>query len=317
MSLKDKYVNSKLPGSLSGISGFVKNQYENKDESTKELQKLDAYALHKPVIKKFKRQRVLVEFLEQQFVADLKVVTTWSRQNKGYKYLLICLNAFSKYMYIVPLKSKTGKTLVDAFTAIFNECGYYPRLLQTDMGTEFKNKLFISYLKKHHVKLFHTFSQLKATLAERAIRTIMEKIARYMTYTKSKRYIDVLPDIVESYNKTYHHSIKMAPVDVNESNQTIVYDNLYKKYFEDMINTPIELPKFKVGDIVKISKEKLKFTKGYQQNWTTENFKINTVRTFTRPVTYTLEDINEEVITGAFYEKELSLVEAVQDATPN
>jgi len=313
-STVQRYVNPKLPGSFTGISGFVKNQNVNKVGSVKDLQKLEAYSLHKPIVNKFKRQRVLVDSIDEQFVADLKVLTNWSRQNKGYKYLLVCINAFSKYMYVVPLKSKTGSTLVEAFKAIFKECGFYPKLLQTDMGTEFKNRHFLSYLKKHHVKLFHTFSNLKASIAERGIRTLMERIARYMTYTTSKRYIDALPHIVESYNKTYHRSIKMAPKEVTNSNQTLVYDNLYRTYIDDTKTHPQERSKFNVGDLVRISKQKLTFTKGYQQNWTTEMFRIKKIRYFTRPITYSLEDLDGNQISGAFYQNEISLVQTVQDA---
>ena len=106
-------------------------------------------------------------------------------------------------------------------------------------------------------------------------------------------YIDKIDDIVDEYNNTYHTTIKIKPIDVK--------DNAYittNKEFND------KGPKFKVGDHVRISKYKNIFSKGYTPNCSEEVFVIKKVKN-TVPWTYVIKDLNDEEITGTFYEKEL------------
>ena len=75
---------------------------------------------------------------------------------------------------------------------------------------------------------FHTQNfDTKATIAERFIRTLKEKLWRYFTYTNSRRYVKVLPALVESYNNTYQRSIQRAPNSINSENQDTVWLTLY------------------------------------------------------------------------------------------
>ena len=106
-------------------------------------------------------------------------------------------------------------------------------------------------------------------------------------------YIDKLDDIVNKYNNTYHSTIKMKPVDVKSN----TYIDSNKEINE-------KEPKFKIGDIARISKYKNIFTKGYIPNWSEEVFVIKKVKN-TVLWTYVISDINEEEIIGALYEKEL------------
>ena len=106
-------------------------------------------------------------------------------------------------------------------------------------------------------------------------------------------YIDKLDDIVDEYNKTYHRTIKMKPVDVKDNTYTD-----FKKEVND------KNPNFKVGNPVRISKYKKLFAKGYTPNCSEEVFVISKVKN-TVPWTYVINDLNEEEITGTFYEKEL------------
>ena len=141
--------------------------------------------------------------------------------------------------------------------------------------------------------MYSTHNDGKSVVAERFIRTLKNKIYKYMTSTPKNVYIDKLDDIVNEYYNTYHTAIKMNPIDVK--------DNTY-------INTDKEVnnkdPKFKVGDHVRISKYKNIFAKGYAPSWSEEVFMIKEVKN-TVPWTYIINDLNAEEITGTFYEKEL------------
>ena len=133
----------------------------------------------------------------------------------------------------------------------------------------------------------------KSVIAERFIRTIKNKIYKYMTSISNNVYIDKLDDIVKKYNNTYHKSIKMKPVDVKDNTYIIFKKEVnYKNH------------KCKVGDHVRISKYKNIFPKEYMPNWSEEIFIINKIKN-TVPWTYVLHDLNGEKIIGTFYENEL------------
>ena len=112
---------------------------------------------------------------------------------------------------MVPLKTKTGPELVKAFTKIFQQ-GRKPDKLQTDAGTEFKNKTFQTFLKQHHVHHFVTYNKTKAQVVERFNRTLKQIMWRMFTSSSSFHYLDRLNDLVnDNYNQTFHRSIKKNP----------------------------------------------------------------------------------------------------------
>ena len=142
-------------------------------------------------------------------------------------------------------------------------------------------------------------------LAERVLQTIRTRLERYFTHTGKNKYIDVLPQLTSSYNSTFHQSIKTAPRLVNKENEHEVWLNLYEGMIRRAINyTPT--PKFKVNDLVRISREKAIFEKGYTYNWSEELFKIYQVNK-SMPPTYKIQDLRDEPISGSFLEMELQL----------
>ena len=159
-----------------------------------------------------------------------------------------------------------------------------PNKIWVDKGREFYNNYFKKWLKDNGN------DEGKYVVAERFIRTLINKIYKYMTAISKNVYIGKLDDIVNEYN---HRTIKMKPVDVK--------DNTFID-FEKEVND--KDPNFKIGDHVKISKYKNIFAKGYTPNWSEEVFVIKTVKN-TVPWTYVINDLNGEEIIGTFYEKEL------------
>ena len=124
---------------------------------------------------------------------------------------------------------------------------------------------------------------------------------KYFTANNSYKYIDILPALVEKYNNSYHRSIKCKPVEAQKTaNREKVLTNLYGK------KTEKPLPKFKIGDRVRITKKKTIFDKGFTPNWTDEIFTISEIKP-TVPVTYTIKDEKGELLGGSFYEQELQL----------
>ena len=175
----------------------------------------------------------------------------FSKFNRGIKYLLVVIDVFSKYGYLVPLKDKTGKSVASALKTIFKE--RQPEKMLVDKGKEFYNKDV-----KELIELYSTENKEKSSVVERWIRTMKERMCKYFMDNNTNHYVDILPDLVEDYNNTRHSSIKMTPVEASKKkNELTVWRNLYPDHLEirDI------KPKFSVGDKVRISKKKKTFEK--------------------------------------------------------
>ena len=143
--------------------------------------------------------------------ADLVDFSLLKSYNDNYKYILVVVDVFSKKAFTAYLKSKSSLDMIEAFERVMPEIGKFSKL-QTDMGREFLNRPFQTWLKQCHIDHFHRQNfDTKATIAERFIHMLKERLWRYFTYTNSRRYIEVLPALVKSYNNTHHRSIGRAP----------------------------------------------------------------------------------------------------------
>ena len=216
-------------GGLDAVYRAVKVRGKNKisrKQVREWLSQQDVYTLHKPARRRYKRSRVIVPGIDAQFQADLVDLQNLSRYNKGYKYLLTCIDIFSKYAFVLPLKTKQGQELVKAFQKILST-GRKPTKLQTDQGTEFLNRVFQKFLRDNNIDFFTVNSGLKASVVERFNRTFKNNMYKYLTAKNTLTYINVLPQLASSYNNIYHRSIKMKPSQVTITNEAQVWDSLY------------------------------------------------------------------------------------------
>lgn len=94
----------------------------------------------------------------------------------------------------------------------------------------------------------------------------------------------------------------MKPIDVNKLNEKHLLNTVYKTNQTLLVQNGKY--RFSVGDIVRISKHKTVFEKGYTINWTPELFKVKQIIP-TQPISYLLNDLNDQPISGSFYEYEL------------
>jgi len=140
--------------------------------------------------------------------------------------LLTCIDGFSKRAWAVPVRRKTGQNVAEAFEKILADGNC--NMLQSDKGIEFLNSTFQSMLRRRGIKFYTSENDdLKATVVERFNRTLKTKMFRYFTYANTRRYLDVLDDLLNSYNNTHHRSIGMAPSEVNADNEDVDRARLY------------------------------------------------------------------------------------------
>ena len=124
-----------------------------------------ANELHKPVRRRFDKRTAFPKQVDDIWTADLVDMSSFSRSNKGYKYLLPVIDVFSKYGWIVPLKTKTCKEVVQAFRKLFRNG--HPIPLWTDKGTEFYNQQLKAVLAANNVMFYSTENEEKSSVVER------------------------------------------------------------------------------------------------------------------------------------------------------
>jgi hypothetical protein len=224
--MESTYYNLLAPASYGGLSKFRAKGYTKK-QVREWLQSQDTYTLHKPTRRRFPRRRVVFYGIDHQWQADLVDLAKLSSYNKGFKYLLTCIDVLFLYQWVVPLTDKMGKTLKDAFQVIFKS-GRRPIRLQTDKGTEFINRVFQPFLKEHDMHFFTTYNEeTKASIVESFNRTLKTKMWKYFTNRETLTYVDVLSEMVASYDHTVHRTIGIPPAEVTWANQTTVSKSLY------------------------------------------------------------------------------------------
>lgn len=296
--LNEIYFDASNPASYGGIQRLAKEAQVHPNLAQLWLNQQWSYALHKPVRKRFNRRRYVTRGLNHQWQMDLVDMQKYSRENNGFRYILLAMDVFSRQAYAQPLKSKQGKDVAEALERMFEM--EKPRLVQTDLGLEFYNSHVGAVMEKYDIELFSVHSDYKAAMVERLIRTLKERLFRIFTKQSTYRWVDVLPDVLNAYNNSYHRGLKHIPSQVNKTNEA----DVWIKQYSDLVKSIKS--KFKIGDLVRISKNKGIFFKGYLQNWTDEVFTISEVNTKYNPTLYKLKDSDGEEIKGSFYEYELS-----------
>lgn len=262
--------------------------------------------IHRKAYKKFPRKHVKVFGIDDLWQIDLFEMIPYSKYNSGYKYILLVIDCFSKYVFVRKLKSKNGLEVTNQMKSIFTEHKRSPSHIQSDLGREFYNKNFKDLMIKYKINHYSSFTHLKAQIAERMGRTLKDRLWKAFLRQGSYNWVKILDEIIDSYNGTRHSTIKTSPNKVKKRNEKMIYENIYKKMYDERLKIS-KRPKFSVGDYVRISRFKDIFEKGYTPKYTFEIFKVTNVnKKF--PFTYLLEDYDLNPIAGQFYEKELTRV---------
>ena len=208
-TLKKVYFDPKRVGSYGGVDALRRVTHAPRKIVARWLSEQDVYSLHKPARRRFKRRCVIVGGMNQQWQADLFDLTTLKDDNNGMTFLLTIIDVFSKRARCIPMQSKSAASLVAALRIAFADD--LPQTLQSDRGMEFLNKSVQTLLRKRGVHHFSTHNvETKASIVERFNRTLKTRMWRYFTKVQTWRYIDVLQDLVRTYNDTHHRSIGIS-----------------------------------------------------------------------------------------------------------
>lgn len=195
--LKDIYFDIKSAGSFSGADTLYKEARKRnikitKDSVKKWLYDKLPYTLHKPVKRKFKRNKTIAFYIDQHWQLDLCDVRALKSYNDNHTYILTVIDIFSRFAFCRALQNKSAPTVLKAFEDILSTSNRSPENICSDAGGEFLNNTFKRAMNKKNITFFVTTSELKASVIERFNRTLKQKLYRYYTHANTFRYIDIL-----------------------------------------------------------------------------------------------------------------------------
>ena len=310
--LSNIYYSARNPSSFSGVDKLFREAKSRistikREDVKKWLSGELVYSLHKPIKKRFKRNPIIVEKINENFQADLVDMKEFSKINGGYNFILTVIDVFSKRAWAVPLKNKTSRAVTDGMEIVLKEAK--PIKLQTDRGKEFENKDFKNLMKKYNINHFTTKNvDIKCAVIERFNRTLKNKMFKYFTRTGKRKYIDILPQLINSYNDTYHRTIKMAPNQVKTSEEKKIFKNIYGYENKRAILKKFKKPLLKTGDDVRKKYDMKILDRGYYPNWTDQTYKIDkSIKNVEKPL-YKIKSSTGQLLERRFYPEEIQKI---------
>ena len=213
-----------------------------------------------PIVAKYKYEILQIDLVDMSDIATA---------NRNYKYLLVAVDVFSRLAFVVPMKNKKEETITKSMKEIVDLTE--PTIINCDLGSEFISEAFNKLLKNRGttINYVNVGDHHKLAIVDRFVRTIREKINKYMSMHNTTNYIDVLQKIIYNYNHAYHSGIKKKPIDVKEEDESIIEltNRKYNKAKEEEI-------KYDINDNVRYIINKVNFLKGTLPKWSKTVHKI-------------------------------------------
>ena len=185
----------------------------------------------KPPKKNYITNETDVYYIDDVWSLDiLDLIDYGPKNNRGYSYVLVIIDNFSKFGWTMPLKNKNTQTIKDSFGNILINSKRKPNLIETDRGKEFYNNIFQDFLNKNDIKLYSRNSSIGSVFAERLIRTIRDLLKKIVFEQADANWINILPTITKQYNNRINTSTKLSPKDASlKKNEGFDYKNLLDK----------------------------------------------------------------------------------------
>jgi len=295
------YTTPSQAGSFSGLDTFFKhNSFKDREMVSRSLENLRAYTQHRSKKPEKRFRPVLVTFNREILSIDLLDITNLHRYNSFYSWMLVMVDTFSRYVWVLKLKNKKATTVAQSLNEHFSNPDNLVSKIFCDRDKSFYAKEVQQVLKKYNIEMYSTSSYKKSVFAEVYIRIIKSKLYKYFTFKKTKRWVDIIDDLVYGLNNTVNKTTGFKAVDVNEENSPQVWHNIYSKF----ILQKKDKPRFKEGDLIRLSTTKTIFTKKYVAQYSNEIFKIKKVYS-TSPAQYQIEDLHGNTLSGRVYDFEI------------
>ena len=232
----------------------------------------------KPPKKNYATNKTDVYYVDDVWSLDILVLKSYGPENnRGYGYVLVIIDNFSKFGFTIPLKNKNAQTIKDSFESTLINSERKRGLIETDRGTEFYKNIFQDFLNKNNIKLYSKNKSFGAVFAERFNLTIRNLLKRPVFDRGDGNWIDVLPTVTKKYKNRTHSSIKVTPIQASlKKNDSYNYNNLLDKRRKVK-------PKFQLNDLVRTADLKKTFSKDDATNWSYILYKTTEIINRTKP----------------------------------
>jgi transposase InsO family protein len=306
-TIKDRYVTPPHPTAYGGLNRVSSHFYIGQPRASRLLSEINSYTLHR----EYKRAKPLNPYYiyarRQQLQVDLIDMRRLSRFNRGTAYLLVAIDCFSKKVWVQRLKTRNAVEVAAAMVDILDAMQEPPVSIFCDRGTELANRVMRALLHRRGIRLMHPNSEVKAGIVERVNRSLQNMIYRHMTENETRRYIDTLPDIIQTYNRRPHRSIDHLTPEEAElpANRDRAVTALRKHYASAI--TPNYKTRFSVGDTVRVKTAYgNRFARGYEEQFSRETYTVVRInRRMAIPMYILQSDEDGVVIPGGFYQNEM------------
>ena len=258
--------------------GSIKQTYE-------ESKKIDPTIKYDDIKKYFEQNRVrrtnlkgynsfIADHFKQEYQIDLFFIN--EDDNQEYSIGLLIIDIFSKYMTVVPLKTKQPKDVLEGLEEGFKNIGGLPETANTDDEGALNSTIIQGYFKNHNIK--HITTRTHAAVAERAVRTIKDMIYKRLEKNKDAKWYNV---------KILANSLVMYNYKMVSSATGFTPNNAREKKNELDVRLKLELgrkttrkyPPIEVNDKVRIYKKKGKFDKERVPVWSENSFNVDKIET--------------------------------------
>ena len=275
----------------------------------------DAYATFKPARKRFPRPKVIVSSKDQMWDCDCLSMKYHKGDNKGYGYILVCIDVFTRFLYTRPLVALQGVRVKEAYEDIFR-LNEEPATIRTDHGSEFVNKVTKQFFLSRNIKHYLTSNEIKTSHGERVIQTLRMRIARMFRARNNFNWIDHLQEMTDAYNNSNHRAVNSTPSEAMcATDKTELWHWQYKRNDSATRTGPNMSYEFQLGDRVRISYLRDSFHRAYDHSWTKMIYTITHRRMHQGFQKYQIKSWDNESIVGEFYKEELQKTVVTEDDT--
>lgn len=313
--IERSWTNLKNDNALESLSAFAKSRKtaHNLRDLERSLSRIEAFSRTRPLRKIYPRPAYILHAPYYSWCTDL-VEMEHKGSNKGYRYILVLLDQFSRKVALSPLKRKnkelTKIALEKAVKRLSNNYKNVAHFLTSDGGGEFGSRHVLNYLKRHGIQHRVITTGMKSSLCERFNLSLERWLYKAMTLKKSKVWWNLLPRFETMYNRKKHSVTLFAPERVNSKNASEVFRNAYRRLVKKL---PRKKPVFDVGDTVRIAEKHNIFQKKYKPLFSKEIYRVVKVQNTFPIVTYRVATLTGTEVQKTFVSQELSPATLVQN----
>lgn len=269
------------------------------------LKNHETHQLHQIPKKEAVVKPIVIKAPHKYLQVDLIDKSALSKLNQGYNWLFTCVDLFSKYAFVIPLKHKTTVECRDAMAEIIDQMpDKRVTVVQSDRGAEFQGE-FDEFLAEKKIKhlLSRSYTPQSQGSIESFNKTFKLMLERFFTSENSYHYIDVLPLLVKNYNSNIHSTTGKRPEDLHnkrltDEETTDAKHNIMREAKKRVEN--VHFDKLKIGEFVRVLRVRHrdyedkpgKFVKKTIKNWSDEIYEI--VKVHSNNIHYELKNVETD-----------------------